>query len=48
MSGTAYKCGKCDGHGVLLINISSDGEETLTSKSPAPTAMGQVMYQRHS
>lgn len=26
MSGAAYKCGKCDGHGVLLINISSNEE----------------------
>ena len=26
MSGTAFKCGRCAGQGVLLIDISPDGE----------------------
>lgn len=26
MSGTTVRCGKCEGRGVLLINVSADGE----------------------
>jgi len=40
MSGTAYKCGKCDGHGVLLINISSDGEGNSYIEKTCPHCNG--------
>lgn len=29
MSGTAFKCGKCDGKGVLLIEINPDGDKEI-------------------
>jgi len=41
MSGTAYKCGKCDGQGVLLINISSDGEGSSFVEQPCPVCEGR-------
>lgn len=41
MSGTAYKCGNCDGQGVLLINISSDGEGSSFMEKPCPVCEGR-------
>ena len=41
MSGTAYKCGKCDGQGVLLINISSDGEGSSFVEQTCPVCEGR-------
>lgn len=41
MSGTAYKCGQCNGQGVLLINISSDGEGGSFMEKPCPTCGGR-------
>jgi hypothetical protein len=41
MSGTAFKCGKCDGSGVLLINVSSDGEGGSFIEKPCPTCNGR-------
>ena len=43
MSGTAYKCGKCDGQGGLLINISSDGEGNSYIDQPCPACEGRRM-----
>jgi excinuclease UvrABC ATPase subunit len=41
MSGTAFKCGHCDGQGVLLINISSDGESPSYVEKPCPVCNGE-------
>lgn len=43
MSGTAYKCGKCDGKGGLLINISADGEGKSYIDQPCPLCEGRRM-----
>jgi DnaJ-class molecular chaperone len=43
MSGTAYKCGQCNGQGVLLINISSDGEGNSFVEKPCPLCEGRKM-----
>lgn len=41
MSGTAYKCGNCDGQGVLLIDISSDGNGRSYVEQPCPVCEGR-------
>lgn len=41
MSGTAFKCGKCDGQGRLLINVSSDGEGSSFIEKLCPTCQGE-------
>jgi len=41
MSGTAVKCGRCNGDGVLLINVSSDGEGGSFIEKPCPTCEGR-------
>lgn len=41
MSGTAFKCGKCNGQGVLLINVSSDGEGSSFIEKLCPTCEGE-------
>ena len=43
MSGTAYKCGRCDGAGGLLINISSDGAGQSYIDQPCPVCEGRRM-----
>jgi len=43
MSGTAYKCGQCDGQGVLLINVSSDGEGSSFVERTCPQCEGEKM-----
>ena len=41
MSGTAFKCGKCDGQGRLLINVSSDGDGSSFIEKLCPTCQGE-------
>ena len=43
MSGTAFKCGRCDGQGRLLINVSSDGEGSSFIEKRCPTCDGERM-----
>lgn len=43
MSGTTYKCGKCDGQGRLLINISSDGEGSSFVENICPVCKGEKL-----
>ena len=41
MSNTSIHCAKCNGAGVLLINISSDGEGTSYVEQPCPKCDGE-------
>lgn len=41
MSGTAYKCGNCNGQGALLIDISSDGAGRSFIDQPCPICEGK-------
>lgn len=41
MSGTAFKCGVCDGMGVLLIDISPDGETQSHIEKPCTRCNGK-------
>jgi len=44
MSGTAFKCGRCAGQGVLLIDISPDGESPKSYiEKPCDLCKGERM-----
>lgn len=40
MGGTTVRCGKCEGRGVLLINVSADGEGSSYIETPCKHCNG--------